>query len=257
MKTEIGDLLCGSSINMKNYLLYRPVIFIALMTLLVTACSAVRGSGTVMIEEREVTSFNRVVLGDIGQLVLTQGDQESLTIEAEDNILPLIESVIIKNTLFINFKNEPSAIPVEPIKFHLTMKEIISLSSSGASTIQASRIEADELEIISGDIGKVVIDKLTAGQITVTPSNNSTIEVSGQVQHQTVHVIESANYRGASLKSKTSSVIVDDKGTATVWVMNNLDVEVNGNGDVLYYGDPTVNQTVIDSGKITQKEKPE
>jgi hypothetical protein len=52
------------------------------------------GSGNVITESRDVAGFNEIALGGIGTGIVTQGDEEALTIEAEDNLLPPIGSEV-------------------------------------------------------------------------------------------------------------------------------------------------------------------
>lgn len=49
-----------------------------------------RGSGTVITESRDLSDFNEVVLQGSGEVVVTVDGTEALTIEAEDNIMPLL-----------------------------------------------------------------------------------------------------------------------------------------------------------------------
>ena len=50
------------------------------------------GSGNVVKETREARDFDSVSLTGIGALIIQQTGEESLTIEADDNILPLLTS---------------------------------------------------------------------------------------------------------------------------------------------------------------------
>ena len=54
----------------------------------------VTGSGRVTSETRAVSGITRVALEGMGEVVIQEGAAESLTIEAEDNILPLITSAV-------------------------------------------------------------------------------------------------------------------------------------------------------------------
>ncbi len=62
--------------------------------LLITACGlrTIQGSGDVITESRDVSGFDSVSLTGIGRVIITQGDKESLTIEADDNLLEYITS---------------------------------------------------------------------------------------------------------------------------------------------------------------------
>ena len=77
---------------------------LVLIMFLLSACNAVRGSGDVVTETRAVSGFDQVSLSGQGELIVTQGDQESLEIEAEDNIIAVIETEVRGNTLYIGIK---------------------------------------------------------------------------------------------------------------------------------------------------------
>ena len=79
---------------------------LAILAISLTACNrvqvsfgganAVVGSGKVVSETREVSGFTSVSVSGSGQAQITVGDSDSLVIEAEDNILPLIETSVHK-----------------------------------------------------------------------------------------------------------------------------------------------------------------
>ena len=111
---------------MKKYFLITLAI---ITTLILNSCafSLTQGSGKVVTETRQVSGFDRVALSGIGNLTITQGDKESLKIEAEDNILPRIETTVQNRTLIIRYQNndwQKNVVPTKPINFYLTVKNI-------------------------------------------------------------------------------------------------------------------------------------
>ncbi|GAB4148135.1 MAG: hypothetical protein Fur0021_07690 [Candidatus Promineifilaceae bacterium] len=73
------------------------VILMLALTGALTACigdsgplTTIRGSGIVVTEERTVSRFTSISLEGMGQLVIDQTGSESLTITADDNLLPYI-----------------------------------------------------------------------------------------------------------------------------------------------------------------------
>ncbi|MCJ7666613.1 MAG: DUF2807 domain-containing protein, partial [Actinobacteria bacterium] len=62
--------------------------------LLVTAVSCIGekiiGSGNVISEDRAVPGFSKISISGSGDLFIEQGDEESITITAEDNLIPLL-----------------------------------------------------------------------------------------------------------------------------------------------------------------------
>ena len=81
----------------------RKVISLILASsLLIGACTFTlsydEGSGNVQKESRSIGTIERVSFEGIGNLVVTQGSETSLEVEAEDNILPRI---VTKTSFFL------------------------------------------------------------------------------------------------------------------------------------------------------------
>ncbi|HWL48440.1 MAG TPA: DUF2807 domain-containing protein, partial [Acidimicrobiia bacterium] len=69
------------------------LVLMLLSALVASSCIVgVEGSGNVITESREVSDFNEIVLGGSGRVMVEVTGTESLTIEAEDNIMPLLET---------------------------------------------------------------------------------------------------------------------------------------------------------------------
>jgi len=66
----------------------RLALALLAVLLLVSACSVTKGSGRVVTETREVGGFTKVELSGSGELTIEKTGTESLSISAEDNLLP-------------------------------------------------------------------------------------------------------------------------------------------------------------------------
>ena len=75
----------------------------------------VTGSGKSATEEREVGPVTEVALSGIGNLTIRQGDTPGLTVTADDNILPLIETETSGKKLTIRTKSGFSLKPTAPL----------------------------------------------------------------------------------------------------------------------------------------------
>jgi hypothetical protein len=64
------------------------VVLALLAVLLLAGCTITRGSGQLSSESRQVSGFTKVELSGSGELKIEQTGTESLTISAEDNVLP-------------------------------------------------------------------------------------------------------------------------------------------------------------------------
>ena len=216
--------------------------FILTMALagLLAACSGaagpvdiVNGSGNVTTEERDVSSFTSVSLQGMGQLVIDQTGSESLTITADDNLLPYIETRVRGRQLIISTRDQTVFNNVTDLTYHVTVNLIDSVELDGVGNIQVSHLDNDDWRV----------DLAGGGNITV----------SGKVDTQTIEINGAGAYNGDALASREAIVNHDGAGLIVVQVSEQLDVRIDGIGTVEYIGDPTVNQTINGLGMVRQR----
>jgi hypothetical protein len=238
-----------------NRRLLFPLILVAL---LLSGCGVSAGSGHVITESREVSNFDQVSLSSVGELVITQGDEESLEIEAEDNVVPKIETEVRERTLYISMKRPfpETVIPTKPIRFHLTMKEITGILFSGAGSIRGSSFETERLELAISGAGRVDISSLSAEELEITLSGVGDLHVAGEVPEQEVNLSGSGAYDARGLESEVTTVTISGAGSATLWVKDSLDVSISGLGSVRYYGDPAVTKNITGAGGVSSLGNP-
>ena len=79
--------------------------------------NVVKGSGRVQTESRTVQGFTEVDLAGQGSLTITQGADEALTIEAEDNLLPVLTSDVQHGRLVLGTKDNTIIRATKPIRY--------------------------------------------------------------------------------------------------------------------------------------------
>jgi len=199
----------------------------------VTACSATAGSGQLATQSRQVSGFTSVELTGVGDLSIDQTGTESLTVSAEDNLLPLLTSKVEGDTLILGKKPNTRIVATKPITYTLTMKDLAGLAVSGSGTINAPKLSTAALRIeISG-----------SGMITTA----------GNAVDQNLEISGSGRYLADGLTSKTTTAEISGSGTASVVASDALDVKISGSGTLTYSGNPQVTQEVSGSGRLIKK----
>ena len=232
------------------------VVLVALIGILaVTAASCkwtigvVRGSGDIESEEREVSGFNEIEFTGIGNLIIEQGDEESLVVEADDNIVGLIETKVRGDELYIGLRRGVNVVPTSKVKFYLTVKELDRIDLSGVGDIDCDEFETDDLKFNISGSGDIDF-KIIADNIETNVSGLGDINLSGKVDSHRIQISGSGKYDAEELESKDCEVEISGLGSATVNASDNLDIEINGAGNVYYKGDPHVSQHVSGLGRI-------
>jgi hypothetical protein len=228
------------------------------LSLLLTACrlpfiSVVRGSGNLTTEDFEVSDFSRINLDGAGQLIVTQGDTESLTIEAEDNVMDELTVKVEGNTLVLGFQRRPwnkQIVPTEPIVYTLSVVNLTGLKINGAADFEMESLDTDDFVVEVNGAGRIEINDLQAESIQAAITGSATMEISGAAASQTLDIDGAGNYDAGDLQTSTTTVKFNGLGNATVWASESLDVTINGAGVLNYYGSPSISQEINGAGDI-------
>src|SRR4051794_33050747 len=168
----------------------------------------ITGSGQVRTETRAVRDFSEVDLAGQGTLTITQGAEEGLTIEAEDNLLLVLTSDVRDGRLVLGTKDGTAIRATKPIRYDLRVKDLGAIRLSGAGDIAAAMLRADRLELRTSGSGNMRIDQLTANALTARISGSGDLAVAGTAPRQDLTISGSGNYRAASLESGDARVTV-------------------------------------------------
>ena len=227
------------------------------ITALVLAFSVLAMSGCAQgpVEKREeaVSGFNRVHMETFGEVLVRQGDEEALTIEAPRDYLRYITAEVENGTLFIRTRRGFVGGPVQRVIYTLTVKDLDELSFSGAGAIKVFSLETGDFRLSLTGAGSIEIDELKADALEVDLTSAGAVVIAGNVKTQDVNLSGLGSYEGGDLRSDTAKVNLSGAGSAVVWVEESLDVNVSGVGSVSYFGDPDVNQNISGLGSVNSK----
>lgn len=188
------------------------------------------GSGNLKTESRAVSGFSAVTFAGFGEMTIRQTGTESLTITAEDNLLPLITTTVSGQTLRIGGQPAVSIRPTRNITYTLTVKDLSAITLSGAGSITWRDIQTNALRVTLSGAGKLTL--------------------SGSAPSQDVTLSGAGAYEGGDLASNSARVTVSGAGSAHVKVRDTLDATISGIGSIVYFGDPVVTQHVTGPGSV-------
>jgi hypothetical protein len=195
------------------------------------ATPTVRGSGVVQTESRDVSGFSEVWLSGSGEVRVDVGPAESLTVEAEDNILPLLETRVSGRRLTLGTKPNVNPSPTRPIRYVVTTKDLTAIGVSGS--------------------GKFFVTGVDTRRLSAEISGSGSAKLSGRADEVSLDVSGSGDYDAAGLACRTADVHISGSGSAVVNAKDRVSAHVSGSGSVRYLGSPAVDQHVSGSGAVT------
>ncbi len=232
------------------------IFYILTLSVLVSGCifpvryTRVLGSGEVITETRHVSGFTAVELSGIGTLIIEQGSNESLEITAEDNILKYLKSDVHGRNLRLDVDDFVSIEPTKEIIYHLTVKNLERIETSGLGNIEVEALDTPKLNFKISGSGNANIEDLQADSLRLEVSGLGNMKIAGSVEDQRIELSGAGNYNAEDLKSSKAKIEISGTGKATMWVENDLDVELSGMGNLQYYGSPILSTKISGMGTV-------
>ena len=212
-----------------------------------------RGNGHVVQQQRALPHFDAIALGISGDVEVRLGNTESVTVETDDNIAPLIETVVEDGTLRIRTTNHNGNIA--PTRLHLVVqaKNVTGLSVGGSGSINAVTLHGPAMRFDVGGSGSINVDQLDSRSVSVQLGGSGNLRVGGNAADLNVAIGGSGNVQAGQLRADTVQVSIGGSGEAEVWARQALAVSIGGSGDVRYRGDPPqLSKSVHGSGSVSR-----
>lgn len=233
-----------------------------LVVLSVVACSKskknVLVSGNIISQTRNVSGFNQIFFNGNGNLIISQGDTESVKIEGTDNIVDLITTFVSDNALHIDYKKSNMAHLINstkiPINIYVQAKAIQEIRLVGAGTISTSTpLDSFQLKVSLSGSGSGSINIVGHKLVTIL-SGSSNFVVKGNIENQNVWISGSGIYQAEKLSSKVANVNITGSGKVSVNVQDDMDIRISGAGTVIYQGTPRIRQSITGTGNVIREE---
>ncbi len=212
----------------------------------------VKGSGVVKTEDRNAGKFTGISTSGIFKVVLTQGNTESIKLEAEDNILPLIETRNTNGTLEIFIKKGYNIQTNNDIKVAITMAELKRLSLSGACKVTATNsFKGDKLNIDQSGASVVKLD-VSMSNLMLAVSGAAVVDLTGKAGSVNIGASGGSRIHTTDLNSETVKVSSSGGSEIAVNAGKSLTVSSSGGSQVKYKGTPAVQQSLSGGASVSK-----
>ena len=231
-------------------------IFIAFLILggsgLMGSCIPIageRGNGNVVKQERKVTGFTSLEVSGAFTVYLYQGNSESLTIEADENLMEYIVTEVKGDRLEIYTKNK-SIQKFTKMNIYLTFEELEMIDISGAvNIIGEDMMKFDELTIDGSGASEIKL-MLVVDVLRADFSGASEIELAGEAKVAKFDLSGASDIDAYDFIIEHCELDVSGASDARIHVTANLEIDVSGAASVKYKGSPKVSSDVSGAGSL-------
>jgi hypothetical protein len=214
------------------------------------ARDTVTGSGVSVTEERDIGEVTSVVLAGSGELTIVPGSPASLSVTADDNILPVIETETEGGKLTLHTRSRTDVRPKTKIAYTLTVPRLTAITVSGAGHVKADQLTAGALTVKLSGAGTAKLNNVACKSLALHLSGAGTATVTGVAEKLTVKLSGAGDIDAVGLKASSADVQVSGAGDIRVWATDELKARISGAGGVKYKGSPKVEQKVSGAGRI-------
>ena len=186
--------------------------------------ATIHGSGVLASESRSVHDFDAVAISGVGRLIIDQTGSETLTLTAEDNLLPLMVVEVKDGVLCLGWRANSNISPTKDIILHLTVDHLSEIMASGVTEVEVLSLEENYLHVgLSG---------------VTSMSGNGLFDV------QEIAISGASFYGGQNLASREIIISVSGAAAAVVNASEYLGGSVSGVASLKYLGNPRVSVSV-------------
>lgn len=217
----------------------------------------ITGSGHVIQQTLALDSFTAVEIEGGFDVAVQQNAIPSgiLTMEAEDNIAPLINARVVNRVLKIRYSTIDQIQTKKTPKIFVNAAFLERLYINGSGSIQTSGSwDANQLELRINGSGDIATS-LQVRSLQVAVNGSGKISLGGKAVTTDANISGSGNIHAAGLISDKAKAVVSGSGTIYCGrVDQELDGVISGNGKIYYSGNPpTIRTQISGNGQIIRQ----
>lgn len=210
----------------------------------------VQGSGKIVKQTRDVGHFTGLALALPGDAEVRIGNTDSITIETDDNLQALVETVVENETLRVRPVKRNMRLDTRNMKIIVQAKNLERISVGGSGTVDAENLKGANLTFDVGGSGAINVRGMESESVSVSLGGSGSLKASGNTERLKVSIGGSGKVNIGQLAARDASVSIGGSGQATVWAKQSLNLSVAGSGDIGYYGDPQISKSIMGSGSV-------
>ncbi|MCU0462692.1 MAG: DUF2807 domain-containing protein [Bacteroidales bacterium] len=196
----------------------------------------VYGDKNVVKKERSTGPFTGMRTSSAIDVILSQGDEMKVELEADENLHEYIKTEVKDGTLRIY--TEVNIREAAMKRVHITMKEINFVGTSSAGdVIGQTPVKTERLKLSATSAGDIKLE-VYAQSIDVNGSSSGDITLSGEADMLDANLSSAGDLNAYNLKVREADVSVSSAGDADIWVTEKLEASASSAGDINYKGDP-------------------
>jgi hypothetical protein len=197
---------------------------------LVSGCLPITiGDGNQKTETRSLSGFTAVDNRSSIPVTVTKSGGFSVTVTADQNLLPLITTQVIGDALVIDQVHDLDTHVASEIV--VTLPVITAISSSGSGGTAVAGLTGESLPVDSTGSGAVSVDG-TVGTLTITSQGSGAVNLTGEGSDLNATLTGSGGLEAQNFPAGRAEISVTGAGGAQIVVNGDATLSTTGSGSI-------------------------
>ena len=192
-----------------------------------------------MDEVRDVSGFNGVHVSSGIDVYLSEGNQFEVRVEADENLLEVIETEVRGNLLEVG-TDRVNIRRAKSKKVYVTLPELKELKISSAGDCDGQTLfHCGDLRLSISSAGDLSLE-VEADEIDLDISSSGDARIAGSANVLDASLSSAGNLDAWDLEAKVVEVSVSSAGDARVFATEEISMSASSAGNIYYRGDAKV-----------------
>lgn len=216
----------------------------------------IEGNGHLKKETRSLPgNYTAVSSSGSWDVMIAYGESSQIQVEADENLLPYIETKLEQGRLEIRSKKGANIRSGNKITVYVSVTRLTGISLSGSGNIigegKFSNDGSTEFRVSGSGNVKLALHSIRKAELGISGSGN--IRLSGTASEVDVRISGSGNADCSNLISDNASASISGSGNVKLNANTSLDAHISGSGTIIYRGAASdIRKHVNGSGKVVK-----
>ena len=250
------DLINQKQFIMKKIISKLTVVLFA--SFLFTSCAIdmfdrVNGNKNVITQDRKISDdFTSIKISRGLDLYVTQSNDVSLTVEADENLHEIIITEVENGVLKIY--SDKNIWRAKAKKVHVSVKDLEELKATSGSHVYTENTLKVNTLAVSATSGAGVKISVDAESIETNATSGSNVRIMGTTTDHTSKATSGASIKAYELESKNTNVKATSGANIDVHASEKIEAKASSGGDIDFKGNPKqINKKSSSGGSVSAK----
>jgi hypothetical protein len=214
----------------------------------------ISGNGDIITKTKSVDDYDKIGVAGSFNVKLYKGNEGTITIKADENLMEYIITEVKNGNLEIKFKKGYNISTRKTIEITVPFEDIEAVSLAGSGDVYTTDIiKSPELKLSLAGSGNLDLN-VDTGDLDSSIAGSGNIKLNGETKEFSCNIAGSGNLNGSNLKASVANVKIAGSGNIKINAINEIHAKIAGSGNVIYSGDPDiVKSNSAGSGSVRKK----